>query len=223
MDMVLAALTNRAFLYRYLWRWFAGAPDDALVAIAVDGKTVDECKLLAGENSVAVQSQIEVSSRLSSDAYPQAELNQLYTKHFEGPGHLPAPPWESVYLNGEDLLFQESTLDVRNDYRSASYEAAGYPKEADDHIAIELGFMAALSQDAVAAYESGDVERAKALLSRQLMFLGKHLNIWLPKYVERMEESEKPKADGLYLAISRLVADVCYHDGRAIEELVLAL
>ena len=55
------------------------------------------------------------------------------------------------------------------------------------------------------------------------MFLGKHLNIWLPKYGERMKESEKPKADGLYLAISRLVVDVCHHDGRAIEELVVAL
>lgn len=223
MDTMLAALANRAFLYRYLWRWFAGAPDDALVAISVDGETVDECKLLAGENSVAVQSQIEISNRLSGGAYPQAELKQLYTKHFEGPGRVPAPPWESVYLNGEDLLFQESTLDVRNDYRAAGYEAAGYPKEADDHIAIELGFMAALSQDAVTAYESGDTEQVKALLSRQLMFLGKHLNIWLPKYVGRMEESEKPRADGLYLAISRLVVDVCRHDSRAVEELLLAL
>ncbi len=219
MDTVSAALANRAFLYRYLWRWFAAAPDDALMAIAVDKKTADECRVLAGEDSTAVRCQLDIADRLSNGTYSQAELGRLYTRHFEGPGHVPAPPWESVYVNGEDLLFQESTLDVRNDYRAAGYEAAEYPKEADDHIAIELGFMAALSRDALEAYESGETERARLLLSRQLMFLGKHLNSWLPKYVKRMEESDRPKADGLYVSAGKLAADVCIHDSQAIEEL----
>lgn len=223
MDTVAAALENRAFLYRYLWRWFAGAPDNALIGIATDGETANECRMLCGDDAVAAECQSQINEMLAQGSYPQGELNRIYTRHFEGPGRVPAPPWESVYVNGEDLLFQESTLEVRNDYRAAGYEAADFPKEADDHIAIEFGFMAALSQDAFVAYTSGDSESAKVLLSRQLMFLGKHLNFWLPKFLKRMEESEKPKADVLYVAVARMAVDVCSCDALALEELVSVL
>lgn len=60
---------------------------------------------------------------------------------FIGPRELPAPPWESSYLNEDKLLFQEETLQVRMSYLKYNFIPKNYPHEADDHIALELDFM----------------------------------------------------------------------------------
>ncbi|MBK8031836.1 MAG: molecular chaperone TorD family protein [Chloroflexi bacterium] len=36
-----------------------------------------------------------------------------FARLFIGPGHLPTPPWESVYRNEERLIFDKQTLQVR--------------------------------------------------------------------------------------------------------------
>ena len=154
-DAIAAALANRSFVYTYLWRAFAAEPDEAFLSAVADDATLEECKLLAGEDSRAVQVQEALAAFVSNVPDAPDALKGEYTKLFEGPGKLPAPPWESVYVCGEDLLFQPSTLEVREAYRSAGYQATGYPHEADDHLATELDFMGALSKRTQAAYEEG--------------------------------------------------------------------
>ncbi|MCB8816455.1 molecular chaperone TorD family protein [Desulfosporosinus shakirovi] len=70
-----------------------------------------------------------------------------YTRLFIGPTKLPVPPWESVYVSKERLLFQESSLKVRQRqcYLNYNFLPAKYRSEADDHIALELDFMYNLS------------------------------------------------------------------------------
>ena len=129
----------------------------------------------------------------------------------------PAPPWESVYVCGEDLLFQPSTLEVREAYRRR-YQATGYPHEADDHLATELDFMGALSSTQ-AAYEEGDDDAARLLISKQVYFLGTHLNSWLPQYTERLLGAEKPKVSDFYRHFPVLAQELCVADSAALEEI----
>ena len=191
-DAIAAALANRSFVYTYLWRAFAADPDEALLTAVASDQALEECAILAGEESRAAQEQRALASTASAPDALEA-LKSDYTRLFIGPGKLPAPPWESVYVTGEDLLFQPSTLEVRDAYRKAGYQATGYPHEADDHLATELGFMEALAKDSQAAYEAGDSEKLQLLLSQQTMFLAQHLNAWLPKFVERLLITEAPK------------------------------
>ena len=41
------------------------------------------------------------------------ELVWEYRRLFVGPGHLPAPPWGSVYTDHECVIFGEATLALR--------------------------------------------------------------------------------------------------------------
>lgn len=218
-DILAVALANRAFIYRYLWRAFADEPDGDYLDIVTSDQAQEEFALFAGENSELCRIQSSIASYAASELDALTALRVEYTKLFVGPGALPAPPWESVYCCGEDLLFQESTLEVRNDYRASGYEAVGYPHEADDHLATEFGFMAALSSDAASAFDDGDVDRVEVILSRQLMFLSKHLNVWLPKMKERLDGADT-KIGPFYRAFISLACGVCAKDVGAIGELM---
>lgn len=70
-------------------------------------------------------------------------IGEGYYRLFVSPS-LEVSPWESTYVGNPQLLFQESTLDVRNFYKSLGYVADKFQQVADDHIAIELGFLSAL-------------------------------------------------------------------------------
>jgi TorA maturation chaperone TorD len=75
-------------------------------------------------------------------------------------------PWASVYLSKERLIFDENTLAVRRFYRDWKLETVHYKKEPDDHIGLELEFMAILSERTLAAYEKGDWELYGRLSTR---------------------------------------------------------
>ena len=151
-----------------------------------------------------------------------AKLQTEYTRLFVGPASLPAPPWESVYLCGENLIFQESTLAVRAAYRAAGYQAAGYPHEADDHLATELDFMASLAERASAAYEEGDEESVQVLLASQLRFLEEHLCVWTGPFATRLEERAGAETSAFYLGFARLCAAVCAADKALLASLLAA-
>ena len=53
-----------------------------------------------------------------------------------------APPWGSVYLDKDRLLFTEDTLKVRVYYESKGVKVSRKYKEPDDHIGLELEFIA---------------------------------------------------------------------------------
>lgn len=220
-EAVSAVLAVRHFLYTYAWRAFACEPDHDFARAIIDGGVQEGCALLAGEHSRLADCQREIASIVGRAEFDLKDAASSYTKLFIGPGKLAAPPWESVYLKGEDLLFQESTLAVREAFRDFGYRATGYPHEADDHLATELGFMAALAKDAFrACKESGDDSLDRLLLG-QSRFLESHLNAWLPLYNKRLEGSGEGEPFGVYRAFSRFALELCRVDAEVLEELAL--
>lgn len=217
-NVLISALDNRAFLYNFAWRLLGAPMDEDGLAVVADEVVAGQTAILAGEEARLV----DLSQRLAQVA-SEANLSQLateYTRLFEGPGKLPAPPWESVYLADGDLLFQESTLHVREAYKEAGFKAAGYPHEADDHIATELSFMAALVQGAREAIEADDPQRARAYLIAQQKFLDKHLNQWLTPFAERLNEQAPPSTSPFYPLAAYFTAELCARDKAAVEDLL---
>jgi len=106
------------------------------------------------------------------DLLAEAHLND-YQRLFLGPGHLLAPPWESVYRSHEHVLFDHTTLEVRKAYRQMGFIVAN-SEEPDDHIGLELLFVAILSEKSAAG--DGAARHARDA------FFGQHLLPWVPDF-----------------------------------------
>ena len=217
-DTLLVAMENRAFLYSFVWRLFAAPIDADALALAASEEPIEQAILLAGENTKL----IDLAKRLAQAA-AEADFDALsteYTRLFEGPTKLPAPPWESVYKADGDLLFQESTLHVREAYKEAGFQAAGYPHEADDHLATELSFMSALIQGTKDAIEADDATRANAFLIAQHKFLDQHLNLWLTPFAERLNTQAPSTTSPFYPTSAYFAAELCACDTAAVADLL---
>ena len=113
------------------------------------------------------------------------KLNLEYTRLFEGPGAIPAPPYASFYLNGGQLMGPE-TIAVRRKYVTWGIASVNMGKVPDDHIALELAFMGYLSDQAGEALVNKDETGYAALLEAQIDFLGGHVLTWMPKFFSEM-------------------------------------
>lgn len=106
-------------------------------------------------------------------------LQQDYNMLFVGPNQLLAAPWGSIYLHEEALVLQKETLEVREWYRSFGLEAAKIYSEPDDHIGLELEFIAHLSRLALQAAEAGDEVELWRLLEEQYHFVVEQPGQWV--------------------------------------------
>lgn len=139
----------------------------------------------------AVADAFSYFGNLDSEESSVEELADSYTRLFLGPGIVPLKHWESVYVRGDNALFQPSTLEVRRAYVECGYLHRGYPHVADDHIGIELDFMAALAGDIASCQESGNLKEAGRLVRASSGFLDLHLLRWAPAYEAAASHLEK--------------------------------
>ncbi len=99
-----------------------------------------------------------------------------------------APPWESVYLTHERLLFQAPTIQVRQWYRRFGLEIENIGREPEDHMGLELIFVAHLASLATEALSQGDQTRYLELVQAQRDFLQEHLlkraQLWCKDMIE---------------------------------------
>lgn len=201
----------RAFLYAYLHRVFASAPDDELLSVMGGGVAAEACRVLAGCEGPAARAQAELERRLEGrDAGD-------FARAFELPGASRVPLFESVYSCGEPLLFQKSTLDVRRAYRREGFESAGRPHEPDDHLATELSFMKRMAGRLLEACQEGCGGRAAELVDRQADFLRGHLAPFAASFADRAEDA-LPETS-IYVPAARLCACVCADDVAALEQM----
>jgi len=103
-------------------------------------------------------------------------LNTEMTRLLEGPGLTPAPPYASYYLHGGQLM-GPAAVAIRQVYLDWQVVPAGDVRLPDDHIALELGFLAHLAERAVRAEAD-----TTAALNASRKFIQQHLLPWLPHF-----------------------------------------
>lgn len=113
---------------------------------------------------------------LSDESFTKIQAD--YTRLFIGPGKVLAPPWESVYFGDDRLVFQKQTLEVRNWYRRFGLESEKIHQEPDDHIGLELLFLAHTAYLGIQAMEESDNTRLEKTLNAQRVFVQEHLGAW---------------------------------------------
>lgn len=114
------------------------------------------------------------------------DLKLEYTRLFDHTDRIPVAPWGSVYLSKDHLLFQEQSLEVRNWYRNFNLELINLYKEPDDHIGLELAFLAHLANMSVQAIKNGDQDELERLLNAQRGFLTEQVLKWVPTWCDLM-------------------------------------
>lgn len=157
---------------------------------------------LAGRNQ-ATDTGLAVLARSVEQPVPAEELEVDYRQLFVGPGRIAAPPWESVHLDDEGLMFQEPTMKVRHAYGEFGLQAPALNKEPDDHMGLELAFVGELAVTALNAAESGDVVGQTTLLDGMTNFCHEHLAAWGPMLSSLIIDSARTD---LYRAVGHLLA-----------------
>lgn len=183
-------LLNRNYLYQLLYKSFGREPDRAFLDLLTAEHTGESFALLGGEVLESVPAYLEHLRQDAEDPNYVERLRDEYTRLFVGPMEMDAPPWESIYLGEEGMLFQESTLKVRECYRRFGLLPEEYPRVADDSLALELGFMAELSRRSADAFASGDTDTLDLILRGARDFLTEHLLLWVPKLLDRLDKTE---------------------------------
>lgn len=198
-------LSNRLLLYSLFHAVFGREPDAALLKILSSHEVTESFKLLSEEKGDVMEQAADFLSQWTENAPDEELLSQLrseYTRLFIGPDKLAAPPWESVYRSKQGLLFQESTLTVREIYRNQGLRPEEYPHVPDDSLALELDFMTHMARRSLAvlrntAADSWDgtdpalqVNTDLAdLLTIQEAFLREHLLFFVSKLPEKISVS----------------------------------
>ena len=110
-------------------------------------------------------------------------LQADYTRLFVGIGNTLAPCWESVYFNEDGMIFQKQTLQVRHWYRQFGLEPEKLYNEPDDHIGLQLSFLAYLAKLGLQALDENDETRLEQILHAQRQFISENPLKWVFEWV----------------------------------------
>ncbi len=179
---------EQALAYHFLGRCFYEAPRaEWLAALAADRLFQDWPFPSDDENTTAGLALLTAFCKAWDPAGPGA-LTWDFNRLFVGPGEMLAAPWESVYRSKTKLTFQEPTLHVREIYERFGVQSPAIHREPDDHLGLELAFVATLSDMAARAAAMRDATRLARCFQAQKDFLQDHLLAWAPACLALVEE-----------------------------------
>lgn len=127
-------------------------------------------------------------NRSGISAAEMKALKQDQLNLFIGIDKVLAPLWESVYFSEKRLVFQEQTLQVRQWYSRFNLQAESLYREPDDHIGLELIFLAHLASRALQVLEENNETEFNDLLQAQRDFLLEHLLCWGPAWAKLVKK-----------------------------------
>lgn len=186
-------LQNRIDMYALLARIFHREADETLLGALSAGKLPTD----TGDERMDEGWRLIAAFVNRRDAEPKKieDLAVDYAHTFLGAGFTSpdaAYPIESVYTSPGRLVMQDAWEAV-----CKAYDAAGLARRADDdlhedHIALELEFMAELGRRALRAQTAGDEAEVRRQLDEARAFLEAHPLRWVKAFaadVERVSET----------------------------------
>jgi TorA maturation chaperone TorD len=117
------------------------------------------------------------------------ELAVEYANLFLCVKEKPLHPSESAYRSEDHAIYQEHRDEALREYWNAGVDKVKGFTEPEDHIAIELQFMAYLCRRTVEALEKNEKDEAKRYLQTQIDFIDNHLAKWVPELTKDILEN----------------------------------
>jgi TorA maturation chaperone TorD len=156
----------------------------------------------------------EAADRMEGALQSDEGFDELAIDHarlFVGPFALLAPPYGSVYLEGERRLMGDSTLAVGECYYEVGLELAAGFNGTPDHIAVELEFMHFLVVKELDALSAEQLDRAQNFRQKQRAFLERHLAAWVPDFSHSVEEQAQTQFFQSLAATTRIFIESDYN------------
>lgn len=110
-------------------------------------------------------------------------------------------PYESVYTSPHRLVMQDARDQVVRLYRDEGLEAEEEFTEPEDHVALELEFMAYLCQKTTEALKDENNSGALGYLKKQTDFVQQHLMPWVPTFCNDVRRLAR---EDLYRAVAMI-------------------
>ncbi|PAS43543.1 molecular chaperone TorD [Vibrio cholerae] len=168
---------------------------------------------LADEQSLnrEVKHLVEALNRLQDRQDAQLELAADFCDLFLKSDRDSALPYASVYTD-QGLLNGKPAQQMRELLRAHGVKVEQNLNEPEDHLAIQLDFLAHLAISANQIEHSAQLSLA---LQAQSDFISQHLLTWLPAFAERCTQFD---AFGLYSAAARLALAFIQQDKHCLDE-----
>jgi len=210
-DEIRKATLTRGTLYRVLSRGFSLEIDEAYLEwMMLLQPTV--AQLAAHSESKEFKKGSELLGKFVAEVRSDYEKDKAkflqglaaeYASLFLNVGPIPVYLAESVYLGKEHLLYEEPYFDAVRIYQIYGFKKRSSFKEPEDHIAIELEFMAHLCDLTCLSLDQGKADYAAGYLKNQVEFLDMHLSKWVPQLCDKLKTATK---NTFYLALANLLA-----------------
>lgn len=185
-------IKGNATFFRMLGSLLYNEPDENMMEALIGSNIFSEIPY-AEDEPLVTQGAEQVASWLRTDNINNltAAAKSDYTNLFIGIGAVLAPPWGSYYLSEERLLYQKGTLMVRELYRRCGLgrRKKRGSNEPDDHIGLELEFLAYLLENGYKHYTADFVD---------MCVLG-----WIYLWANDVLENAKT---GLYSGLAKMAA-----------------
>lgn len=183
-------MSTRQWLYDFLGKSFYMEPEIHRFKEASEAKVFYQLLNEVGENNQGIYLLSHFISNIEEIFESQIDdLKSEYNRLFIGPNHLPAPPWESVYLSKEKIMFDEHTLAVRDFYKKWQVVTKNKNKEPDDHIGFELEFMSILIGKSIKALNEANMESFSSTIIGQKKFLESHPLTWIDTFSSKLSNN----------------------------------
>jgi TorA maturation chaperone TorD len=184
-------LTGEMLTFALLGKAFYVYPEPAWLESLVAEEVFADTPFASAQPQVV--SALQLLQAWSKNVTPTSidNVRTDYSRLFIGPGKVITPPWESVYFSVERLTFQRETLQVREWYRRFGLQAEKLYQEPDDHIGLELEFMAHLARLGLLALEQNDQAKFDQAIDAQKKFLTEHLGHWVLGWCEQVERNAR--------------------------------
>ena len=193
-------LVNRAGLYNLLRALHTYPLNEAVLETVLNLTVEADSPLMSG--IAEMQSRLQGAPSLKEAT---EQLNIEMTRLFEGPGLPIAPPYASYYLNDQQIM-GPSAIAARQFYLQWRALPDSEIRLPDDHIALELGFLAHLAQQA--AHTENESDRLDALTASR-EFIQNHLKPWLPSFIAAQA---KVQVDAFFIGLTRLLHEILVTD-----------
>jgi TorA maturation chaperone TorD len=145
------------------------------------------------------------------------DLAGQYASLFLGVGPENVSLCESAYRNERGLLFQSSYFEILNEYGKEGLTKRKDFTEPEDHLAVELAFMANLCRWSNSSIQKGAKEETERSYRSQERFLGNHLNQWVSRFTKGLLDVNP---SGFYKAFAYLLKGYVNVDRAWIDELL---
>jgi anaerobic sulfite reductase subunit A len=174
-------LANRENLYRLMARLYRVEVD----AVLLDGMAELRFPIADKDDEMAAGGRMLESWLQRPKSGLLTALAVDYARVFLGAGiadGIVAYPYASVYTSPERLIMQDARDKVVSAYRAEGLDKSDAMAVPEDHIALELEFMAHLCQETRRAVDAEDRAAVSTCLQQQTSFLTQHLLNWVPAF-----------------------------------------